>query len=445
MGKIVTSIHKDYQANTWTILDACRETGSNGIDAETRNQWRDSGKLTVKWSPRTKVLSVFNEGLTVSAKALLMGTSESRDDEDCIGEFGEGLPMALKVFAANGYNVVIYNGEEKWTPAIEESPQFDGEPVLVVNTRKMFKDRGGFLVEVHDIERHEYETFQGLFLKLHPEYDESEAVSRRDYSNDERVLLQECMKGKVFNKGVFVLEREDLLFGYDLDTSLNRDRSFISEYKLKEEISDILNGAVKVDPVKFANTLIDALFAGDEELELTDCYSSLQYNRVFRESVAAEFIKRFGTTAIAVKKAGDVKTAEELGLRGIVLPTTLFDILAQELGTVQQKVLDFENSTQEMVAFDSLPFSVEVSVKTAQDVILFGLPEWKPTVKVVNFGGKDVPAKRMANEEVHLAQWVAEMGVCRIVKALVTVAPKEDEDTTIDVLCRIISSQSWMF
>ena len=45
MAKIMTSLHENYQSNTWGIMDAIREIGSNAIDGEQRNKWSGEGKL----------------------------------------------------------------------------------------------------------------------------------------------------------------------------------------------------------------------------------------------------------------------------------------------------------------------------------------------------------------------------------------------------------------
>jgi len=432
MAKIMTSLHENYQSNTWGIMDAIREIGSNAIDGEQRNKWSGEGKLSVKWNARSKVLSVFNQGISVPTKALLMGTSESRDEDDCIGEFGEGLPMALKVLAAEGFKVLIYNGGEKWEPAIERSPQFENEPVLVINTRKMLKDRGGFLVEIHGIERHEYDAFNNLFLALNGDYDKEKTVKG---AGSKEVLLQDCMKGMVFNKGVFVLERKDLLFGYNIDTKLNRDRSLITDYDLKKEISDLLNDAVYREPDTFAETLLDALFAGDKELELDDYYSTLEYNSAFRETVATKFRDRFGDNAIAVENMEEMEAARKLNLRGVILPLTLRTLLEREVGSLYTHTAEYDNAVQEEVIV--APTTINL-VASAVEAIRFGLPAWNPEVKIVSFGGKDIEAKTGPDSEVHLASWVAGEGLGSIIKALVRVAPKDADTTDVDVLCAAI-------
>ena len=432
MAKIMTSLHENYQSNTWGIMDAIREIGSNAIDGEQRNKWSGEGKLSVNWNARSKVLSVFNKDISVPTKALLMGTSESRDEDDCIGEFGEGLPMALKVLAAEGFKVIIYNGGEKWEPAIERSPQFEDEPVLVINTRKMLKDRGGFLVEIHGIERHEYDTFKNLFLALNEDYDEEETVKG---SGNKEVLLQDCMKGMIFNKGVFVLERKDLLFGYNIDTKLNRDRSLITDYDLKSEISDLLSDAVRNAPDTFAETLLDALFEGDQELELDDYYSCLEYNSAFRGIVATKFRERFGDNAIAVETMAEIEAAGKLNLRGVILPLTLRTLLEREIGNLTSHTATYNSAVQEEVI--ASPTTREL-VDSAVEAIRFGLPTWNPEVKIVSFGGKNIEAKNGSGPEVHLASWVAGEGLGSIVKALVRVAPKDEDTTDVDVLCAAI-------
>ena len=72
---------------------------------------------------------------------------------------------------------------------------------------------------------------RSLFLRYHPDYDSSKTLLAHGRA---KLLLQPELKGKVFNKGVYRHgTRPDMIFGYDLHTTLNRDQvSIIDTYTL---------------------------------------------------------------------------------------------------------------------------------------------------------------------------------------------------------------------
>jgi hypothetical protein len=406
MPIIETTLHASYQLNEWHLREAAREIISNAIDGEERNKAEGRGKMTVAYSKRKKVLTVTNSGVKVPTKALLMGTSESRESADCIGTFGEGLPMALLVLARKGLPVVIYNGDEKWEPSIQKSSTFSGEPVLVIKTRQMIKDRGAFVVEMHDIEPEEADELQAMFLRLDPDFD-SEQVAKKNPWDRELVLLQPEYKGKVYNKGVFVLERDDLLFGYNIDTELNRDRHMISEWKLQDQLGTVLTGAVRHNPDTFADELIDALMSGAETLESRDTYSSLTYNDEFGEALLVKWREKFGNNALAVANIDEAKQAEFLGHRGIVVSPLLRKLIGKQLGTLEEIRGNHDRMPTLVYDLGTLEHIELRHLHDAVGLVASVFPEWKQDVRVVEFGSRETMGTFLESTgRIDLARWV---------------------------------------
>lgn len=325
--KIETSLSAGYQRDTWTVRDALRELISNALDGESRLKPLGLGKASLKYDAGSRTVVVSNVGATVPTKALLMGTSESRDVDEAIGQFGEGLPMALLVLAREGRQVTIYNGEEKWTPVIERSSKFSGEHVLVVNTRKV-TDRGRFEVHVSPIEPDQWNEAQRLFLTFDPNFDPRAVV---EAGRQERILLQPVMKGRIYCKGVFVTQRSDLLFGYDIRGTLNRDRSFMDEWDLKERLGRLLNVASTDEA--FRTKLVRMLFEG-ESLESDHAYSSLVYNDEMTEAIEAKFDALYGANAIPCDGPAEVSESTTLGIKGVQVPSLLYRVLKDRRGSV---------------------------------------------------------------------------------------------------------------
>jgi hypothetical protein len=404
MALIETSLHKKYQEDTWGLQEALREVISNGIDGEVRNQFEGRGEFTLEYKPRSKVLIAKNRGITVPAKALLLGTSESRGRDDTIGTFGEGLPMALLVMARLEVDVTIFNGDEKWTPTIHQSEQY-GEPILAVRTRQLLKTRGGFEVHVGGISKEEYAETRRRFLSLDPSYKQESVVSPTTWDST-RILLQPEYKGRLYNKGVFVRSRPDLWFGYDLNMDLNRDRQLMDEHELKAKVGDMLSDAVRNSPDQFRPLVEQALYEEQDSMEANDAYSYLTYNEDFVQYMGDQFVLRYGNDAIPVCNMEEAREAEFVGKRGIVVSALMMRLVKSVAGTLAQFVKRRGEATQKIVQRTDLSetewANIERALTLVKSVDDFGL-----NVRIVEFNDeKLLGTYREADSRIDIARKV---------------------------------------
>ena len=131
-----------YYVRSWSIRDALRELISNGLDGQTVSGER----FEARHDPKKDILYLTNFNTIVDAKALYFGGTSKIDDRRLIGQYGEGLKLAMLVCARAGVKLVIRNGPEVWTPSIE--PDKLGTQVLTVNIRKGSESAVDFLIEV---------------------------------------------------------------------------------------------------------------------------------------------------------------------------------------------------------------------------------------------------------------------------------------------------------
>jgi hypothetical protein len=333
MALLITSLHKDYQPHL-DILWALRELCSNAIDGEERHRHLGIGAMSVDYSSRSKTLTLRNEGVTVSASALLMGKSDSRGDDRCIGQFGEGLPMALNILAREHADVTILNGSEKWTPCIERSSEYDNAPVLAVKVRSLPKAHPCFQVTVKGIDHALYQAFLGLYLKMDDRFDPTMTVEAGDV--DEFILLQPHYKGCVYNKGVFVEKRKDLWFGYNISGELNRDRSLMDTEALSKRLHNLLSDACYSSD-KFVEMVSRILVEANGVLEVDREYSEMTWNTPLREKVCDLFVERYGENAVAVTSESEANEASTIGLVGIRCSSVLREIVSRNLGSLADR------------------------------------------------------------------------------------------------------------
>lgn len=371
MGRIETTLHASYQADCWGKLEGVREIISNAIDGEVRFNHLGIGKMVIEYNQFTSTLTVRNEGVDVPAKALLMGTSESRSDDRAIGQFGEGLPMGLLALARAGCEVEIDNGVERWTPSIDYSAQFGSEPVLVVKTRKLRQPREHFEVRIGSIPKDFYDAeVRGMFLQMDRAFDPSKAVLRRGgllseeqskltylgsrlCFDQEMVLLQRHMCGKIYNKGVFVMRRDDLLFGYNLTGALNRDRKHMDEWDLRSKLDQLLS-STKGNSLEFGTLLVDMLLANDQDkLELQEAYTYLRHDADFVEQVTKKFVERHTEAGFPSGNEDEDQRIRALGRVPVRTSPLLLSVLTQKLGSLS--LLEGERGQKAVdVALESL-------------------------------------------------------------------------------------------
>ena len=406
MPLITTSLHYTYQPKL-DALWGLREIVSNAIDGEERHRHLGIGAMTIRYKKRTQTVVVRSANIGVSSTSLLMGTSDSREDQKCIGQFGEGLPMGLLCMERDPLlSVVIFNGAEKWEPAIERVAAYDNEPVLVVKTRKLKKDRDGFEVHVKGVSHEQFKELQGRFLRLDGNFAPAETICRTGDSGSysgERVLLQPEYNGKIYNKGVFIMEREDLMFGYDLQGELTRDRHMMDEYTLKNALGSLLNDALEHNEERFAAVLANTFFSDQGVLELDDEYSDLAYNCALRDRVAEIFVEKYGENAIAVDNDDDIEAAKTLGLRGVRCSNLLGKMLRRRLGYLSQIQEDRKKAIQVLWADEDLPEAEKANFDTIKLLVQSAMPEAKDmTFEVVTFGSNEV--KFLHNNETQTIQ-----------------------------------------
>lgn len=389
MPQLVTSLSVDYQRNNWSITEALREIIANAFDAEEENKAENKGKMTLHYDPKTKVLTVATAGLTVSSQALLMGTSSSRSNDNCIGQFGEGLPMALLALARDGWKITIYNGSDKWTPMIIPSPEYDGAKVLAIETRKMVKPRNDFVVEIQDIEQDEVNIVYKMFLKLDEDLSPRSVYFTSLSGN--QVITHPDYAGRIYVKGVLITHKTNLMYGYNFrDITLNRDRKFLDENVLSHKIQKILD-AVCTDNAQFLHNYVESLFNLEPSVSFlegsTDCYE-IRYNSKFIQAVKDTWYSPQYAGFILCRGAEEAVWIEQQGRKGFSVTTLLYDIISTDTSLTTYATIANKNrhDIDQFVDMDTLPLgSTLVKIHDLARVSFDALPS---QVKVVIFKDK---------------------------------------------------------
>lgn len=90
----------------WTFNDALRELIQNGIDQETI---RPDNKFSIDYDEGKEVIRLVNKNAKLKISTLLLGKTNKSNDEDTVGQFGEGYKIAALVLNRLGKTFTIYN------------------------------------------------------------------------------------------------------------------------------------------------------------------------------------------------------------------------------------------------------------------------------------------------------------------------------------------------
>ena len=188
--------------SAWTVQDATRELLQNAMDSE---EWRVEADG-----------SLVNKG-TLRPEHFLLGCSE-KASSDAIGQFGEGLKLALLVLARNGYTIGINSAGTLYTAEVRESVQWPGQQVLCIDCAE---------VEDHEPGYTRVSTDPALDWKANV------LPNPEGY----RILRN---NPKLYVKGLYVCDLQHFKHGYNFhpgSITLGRDRNVASDFDLAYEAS----------------------------------------------------------------------------------------------------------------------------------------------------------------------------------------------------------------
>lgn len=190
---------------SWTVKDAIRELLQNAIDSEdySYNEYQ-----------------IINAG-AITPQDFLLGQS-TKQDGGYIGQFGEGLKLALLVLARNNVTVSVTSYPYCYTPSIRWSDNFQAE-VLHIDITEC--------------------TVPGPVAVTFAEPQEMEGL----YTPDRGILLD---NPKLYVGGLYICDLPKFKHGYSLPTgavNLERDRKTVSDWDLSWEASRLWSQAADAE------------------------------------------------------------------------------------------------------------------------------------------------------------------------------------------------------
>lgn len=308
----------------WTFNDAIRELIQNGTDQEILDK---SNKFSIDYDYKSKTLRLTNAKSKLKINTLLLGRSSKSDNEDTVGQFGEGYKIAALVLNRLGKTFTIYNNErnEVWTSRFKNSEKWL-EKILAFYVEKVPASNTGLVIEVGNVTADEYNSLCDTWIGF---YDGLEKIETT-YGD---ILLDEEMQNKIFVNGLAVSCSEDMEYGYDFKPkyiTLERDRKTCDSWNAGDITSKMIAEAMLQGKIDFERVKYMVEESTDDVYHL-DFNTHLGGVQEIQKRMIESFDKQYTTPySIPVREQSDIDRVKAYGGNPVVVPYKVANLLKDE-------------------------------------------------------------------------------------------------------------------
>jgi len=217
-----------YENNRWSEWHIIREFISNALDAV------DGQTDAFSLSEEEGFIHIHDHGSGYPINyAKRIGASSKKNEEQSIGQFGEGTKMSILTCLRKGIKVRL--ASQNWLIIPKSIPIEDDLDVLVFDIYESDETIQGSLVSIEAIQEIKE------ILKDKGQYFLQFSTLSPLYGSMNQGILPSVGKSKLFNKGVYIKDI-DALYTYGISINqLNRDRDLVDDDTLSQRIREIWN------------------------------------------------------------------------------------------------------------------------------------------------------------------------------------------------------------
>lgn len=323
MSKYELSISTGYVKN-WGIVEAVRELYQNALDNEIENPENKMGSV---YNKDIQELRISNKTSSLEKDSLLLGTSTKAGNNRTIGQHGEGYKIAFMVLLRNGKTVTVYNygKKEVWKASLMKSRRYNNQEIPVITVEKHVWTKvpdNDLTIVVGGITEDEYVLIKNSNLNLR------DYVRCLDFPDRGRILLDESEKGNIYVKGLFVANKRDFEYGYDLDPSritLDRDRRILDSIRIAFETSELWNNALILNP-EYRPEFLDLFH--NEKLDVRYCTESyIGCCYAASDLIASDFFEEYGGDAVPVISNEEFDDARFNGRNPVIVSSAVAEAI----------------------------------------------------------------------------------------------------------------------
>lgn len=310
----------------WTFCDAIRELIQNGTDQEILDS---SNNFSIEYGRKNKTLRLTNSKSKLNINTLLLGKSSKSDNDETVGQFGEGYKIAALVLNRLGKTFTVYNNEknEVWTSNFKNSEKWR-EKILSFYVEKIPTEEKGLVIEIGNVDSNENSDLYNVWLGFY-DFDESEKIETT-YGD---ILLLEEFKDRIFVNGLSINCNEKMEYGYNFKPKymkLERDRKTCDGWQARDTTSlmiaeAMVKGKLDIETVKrLVERNVDDVYNMD--------FNGYEKNVVeVKNMLISEFDKQNSTPySIPVQSQEDINKVKAYGGNPVVVPSKVASLLKQE-------------------------------------------------------------------------------------------------------------------
>ncbi len=309
----------------WNFNDAVRELIQNGTDQEILDK---ENKFKVEYNAKEKTLRLINRKSVLKINTLLLGRSNKANNEDTVGQFGEGYKIAALVLNRLGKTFTIYNNEKKevWKSRFKNSEKWL-EKILAFYVSKQDTEEAGLCIEVGNVTKEEFNDLYKVWIDLSG-YDYEKVET--DYGE---IITDEDYTGEVYVNGLFVDCNSDLRYGYNFKPKyirLERDRKTCDSWNVGEITSlmiaeAMVKGGIPIETVrKMVEERVDDVYHFEFNTYQNDVK---KVQEMLIESFDSQNPQPY---SIPVDSQEDIKKVKAYGGNPVVVPSGVAKLLKNE-------------------------------------------------------------------------------------------------------------------
>lgn len=348
MKRFELSLSKDYVPG-WNIENAIRELFQNAIDQETANMDNAMGYSFVadEDCDDQGTLYISNPYSVLDTSSLLLGGSTKTNDENSIGQFGEGYKIATLVLLRNNKKVIFHNNSKNqiWTPKFVKSRRYGAE-ILTFMVENVPTTAEGLIIEIQGITTAEWEDISCSNLHIQGVY---ESIS----TDIGEILLEERHAGKVYVNGLFVCDYDKYVYGYNFHPKhlrLDRDRKLVSDWDLSWLASKmwVINRNKEMNDLMVTllqQNAADVLYAANHlRIQQSSKENGIE---AIADSAGSSFYAQHGRNAVPVSSQSEV---DELapGQKPVIVSENYKEVIQQSTTYKKPKIIQKKTFVQEV-------------------------------------------------------------------------------------------------
>jgi len=322
-NEIIYPMTLDYVPE-WGPWEVVRELASNALDADPGFTMglNDDGALVVK-----------SQGGHLAVRHLLFGVSQ-KENAQAVGQFGEGLKLALLTLTRRGLTAHIYSGgRHLWN----EPAELEGEQVFKIAWKDNVQDNGQTVIGIPGWTD---ETFEEHFVRPgDPRIIHTDPFGRS--------ILEEATPN-IYVKGVWVQRGgsygTSYTFGYNLsDVSMNRDRGVVDAWQANKEIGKIWASVTNEELLeRFWKAVKDGQGEKDCQVHGLSLANKPGMKQAFQAVYGADAVVK---TDDAMAREAEYRGAQVLS-RAVVGGGTLANLAGELVGTDAEHVAEMEGDSR---------------------------------------------------------------------------------------------------